>query len=318
MTQAAANATEPAKRPKQGRSPAYPGLNIKDAIAKAKALYDTEGKYSVPMPSAFAAWGYGAKSSGGRETRAALKYFGLINVEGDNETGKVKLTDKALRVLLDEREDQTEKLALIREMALTPPIHQRLFDKFAEGIKSDATAQHFLVFDEGYNKTAAAELVTEFKETADYAGLYKPVSIVDKLPSTAEEKPAFPFAPEVGDLVQVEIGGALQLPKPARVRALQEHEGQQWVFIEGSETGIPVAQIVVDKKAAEVPPVVLPPRLAEEKRAPQPGLKEEKNSLDEGEAVLILPEQLSADSVRDLEYWLKGVLRKAKRRAGIP
>jgi hypothetical protein len=48
------------------------------------------------------------------------------------------------------------------------------------------------------------------------------------------------------------------------------------------------------------------------------GLKEEKNSLDEGEAVLILPESLSADRVRDLEYWLQGILRKAKRRAGIP
>jgi hypothetical protein len=60
------------------------------------------------------------------------------------------------------------------------------------------------------------------------------------------------------------------------------------------------------------------PRLAEEKRAPQPGLKEEKNSLDEGEAVLIWPEQLSADKVRDLEHWLKGILRKAKRRAGVP
>jgi hypothetical protein len=45
--------------------------------------------------------------------------------------------------------------------------------------------------------------------------------------------------------------------------------------------------------------------------------KKIKNSLDEGEAVLIWPENLSADSVHDLEYWLTGVLQKAKRRAGI-
>ena len=47
-------------------------------------------------------------------------------------------------------------------------------------------------------------------------------------------------------------------------------------------------------------------------------MKEEKGSLDEGEAVLIWPESLSAESVHDLEYWLKGVLKKARRRAGMP
>jgi hypothetical protein len=39
-------------------------------------------------------------------------------------------------------------------------------------------------------------------------------------------------------------------------------------------------------------------------------MNEEKNSLDEGEAMLIWPEQLSPDSVRDLEYWLMGVLAR--------
>src|SRR5688572_2776252 len=108
------------KKPKQGRSPAYPGITIEAAIEKAMSLYKQEGKYPAPMPSAFKAWGYGEKSSGGRETRAALRYYGLIAIEGDGETGKVKLTEEALRVLLDAREDQTEKKAVIRRLALTP------------------------------------------------------------------------------------------------------------------------------------------------------------------------------------------------------
>ena len=79
-----------------------------------------------------------------------------------------------------------------------------------------------------------------------------------------------------------------------------------------------MTQVVIEKKATELPPLgTTPPRLPEEKRAPQPGMKEEKNSLDEGEATLIWPETLSADSVHDLEYWLTGILKKAKRRAGI-
>ena len=315
MANAASEPVEEKKRPKQGRSPAYPGLNIKDALAKAKALNDAEGQYAAPMPSAFAAWGYGSKSSGGRETRAALKYYGLITVEGDNETGKVKLTEKALRVLLDEREDQSEKQALIREFALTPAIHKELFNEFPNGLKSDPTVAHYLVFEQGYNKAAAAELVAEFKATADYAGLYKPAITVVNSGNVSENPP---FVLDIGDLVQVEIGGAFQLEKPKRVRAIQDDQGQKWVFIEGSETGIPMDQVRLEQKGTVLPAgAVVPPRLAEDKLLHGPGMKEEKNSLDEGEAVLIWPETLSADSVRDLEYWLKGILQKAKRRAGL-
>ena len=127
-----------------------------------------------------------------------------------------------------------------------------------------------------------------------------------------------PPNPQVGDLVQVEIEGVLQLGKPARVRAIQPHDGQDWVFIEGSEAGIPMTQtVVIEKKGADVVPWVTPPRLPEEKHALAPSMKEEKNSLDEGEALLVLPENLSAASVQDLEYWLAGILNKAKRRAGI-
>ncbi len=168
---------EVVKRAKQGRSPAYPAITLEAAIKKAKELYDTEGKYPAPMSSAFEAWGFGAKSSGGRDTRASLKYFGLVTVEGDGETGKVKLTDDALRILLDEREDQTEKKAIIRRLATAPKIHKKLYEKFPEGIKSDATVEHYLVFEEGYNKSAAGELVTEFKATADYAEVFKPANV---------------------------------------------------------------------------------------------------------------------------------------------
>ncbi|WP_352953338.1 hypothetical protein [Mesorhizobium sp. M1322] len=44
-------------------------------------------------------------------------------------------------------------------------------------------------------------------------------------------------------------------------------------------------------------------------------MREDKASLDEGEVVLHWPENLSADSVRDFEYWVEGIIRRAKRRA---
>jgi len=100
-----------------------------------------------------------------------------------------------------------------------------------------------------------------------------------------------------------------------------EDQGEKWVFVEGSEAGYLLSNAIIEQKGsgASKPPLAPPslPLVSADRKLPLPGMKEEKNSLDEGEAVLTLPENLSADSVRDLEYWLKGVPRKAKRRAGI-
>jgi hypothetical protein len=47
-------------------------------------------------------------------------------------------------------------------------------------------------------------------------------------------------------------------------------------------------------------------------------MREDKASLDEGEVTLLWPETLSRESVEDFEYWVKGIVRRAKRRAGMP
>lgn len=168
------------KKPKTGRSPAYPFIPIDKALNQARALYQTEGKYAVPMASAFRAWGYGEKSSGGRQTLAALRYFGLIEVAGEGDSRQVKVSQEALRVLLDTREDDTERRALVRKMAMRPSIHQQIFLKYREGLPSDATVRHFLVFDHDYNEGAAQELLEEYKATATYAGLYQPSGDIDE------------------------------------------------------------------------------------------------------------------------------------------
>jgi len=325
MAKEAIKPAEEAKRARQGRSPAYPGIDLKEALEKARKLNETEGKYAVPMPSAFTAWGYGAKSSGGRETRAALGYFGLLTVEGNTESGKVKLTEKALRVLLDKREDETEKNALIREFALLPPIHKVLYEQFPDGIKSDATVEHFLVFEKGYNETAAAELVAEFKATATFAKLYEPAKVLDiksgqsqeSLSGTAKD-PA-----KVGDLVQVEIDGALALEKPKRVRALQELDGVTWVFVDDHEAGAKMEHVTIIERgnpssvAAQdnAPRLPLPPKVDDDEND-KPGVRKSRFALKEGDVIMTFPDNLSADSVEDLDGYWQVFIKKARREAG--
>ena len=181
----------PEQKSGKGRSPAYPSLTLAEAMEKAKALYEAEGRYAIPLSSAFKSWGYAAKSSGGREVRASLRYFGLITIEGDGDAAKVKLTDDALRVLIDQREDQSEKKAIIRRLALNPTAHKKIWGRFSEGIKSEATVHHFLVFEEQFNPEAATALIKEFQATAAYAGLYEPdiVPVIDDPDAGEDDQP---------------------------------------------------------------------------------------------------------------------------------
>jgi hypothetical protein len=172
--------TDAAAKQRQGRSPAYPSVSLATALEKAQAQYEKLGKYPTPLPLAFEAWGYSPKSSGGRDVRASLRYFGLATFEGEGDKAKVKLTEDTLRVLTDQREDQSEKKAIIRRLALNPTAHKKLWSQFPppDGIKSDAAAIHFLMWDvTGFNKTSAETLVAQFKQTAAFSGLYEPDSM---------------------------------------------------------------------------------------------------------------------------------------------
>lgn len=221
-----------AKRPRVGRSPAYPSIPLSVALEKARAQYAAEGKYPAPLQSAFRAWGYSDKSSGGREVRASLRYFGLATVEGDGDLAKVQLTEDALRVILDEREDQTEKRAIIRRLALNPTAHKKLWAKFPEGIKSDATARHYLAFEEEFNPSAAEALIAEFKATADFAGLFQP----DSMPVI--EEPETDVDDQAGsDAGSTEQQSGHRDPPPAPKGQVAVMTGERVAFTEESQPG---------------------------------------------------------------------------------
>ena len=106
-----------AKKARHGRSPAYPSVTLEKALALARALYEAEGKYAAPLVAVFSAWGFGEKSSGARQALASLRYFGVIDVEGEGDNRKVKVSESALRYLLDGREDPTERDMLLQRFA---------------------------------------------------------------------------------------------------------------------------------------------------------------------------------------------------------
>jgi hypothetical protein len=295
------------------RSPAFPVVPLGTALQRLVEFEAHFKRSAARSEKVGDAWKITTKAYADR-IAAALRYFGLLEYQGTGKDRSVIVSEEGRKFLRAQQE--ATKLEIIKRAALRPKQIALFWNLWGKDRPADAACVDELVQKHSFSVAGARDFLKVYDATITFSGLSDSDKKAEPDDGDGDETSLAP-KPEVGDLVQVEIGGALQLAKPARVRAVQQHEGQDWVFIEGSETGILMGQaVIVEKKVGEMPSVI-PPRLAEEKRDPQPGMKEQKNSLDEGEAVLIWPENLSAESVHDLEYWLAGILKKAKRRAGI-
>jgi hypothetical protein len=68
-----------------------------------------------------------------------------------------------------------------------------------------------------------------------------------RMVNTSEQKSV-----NIGDLVQWARDSVDQFETPRRIRALQMHDQQEWAFVEGSKTGMPVSELTVVTSASAV------------------------------------------------------------------
>jgi hypothetical protein len=151
---------------KKVRSPSFPFIGLRYALDRARAFYEAEQRNAARAETAAAHWGYSAKSSGGKQTIAALRAFGLL--EGDS---LVKLSGRGLRLVLDEREGSEERERLLQQAALMPVIHARLWERYGAELPSPQTLRLGLILDEGFNENSVDDFLTEYRETLEYARL---------------------------------------------------------------------------------------------------------------------------------------------------
>jgi len=123
--------------------------------------YSTPIKKGVEMAlsAAFAVWQYSEKSSGGFQTIAALKMYGLLR---SGDTRMVGLTDAALRYFRDEREEEKNKLA--REFAPKPKLIAVLWADWHATPPADTIARSHLKTDRGLNDQGSRSLLSIYKE----------------------------------------------------------------------------------------------------------------------------------------------------------
>src|ERR1700730_13023145 len=178
------NATSPSsitsRKPRQGRSPAFPFIPVNKAIERAETFRVAEGgrpKHFSPLVSACKAWNVGVKTGTAIQTGAALGHYGLLEFEGSGEQRSARLTDLAFRILLDKQPLSPERDELIRQAALTPRIHAELWKNWPEGVASETKIETYLVRDRGFSESGARALIAQYKETIAFAKPGQPVII---------------------------------------------------------------------------------------------------------------------------------------------
>lgn len=156
---------------RKGRSPAYPAIDLPEALQKAEVIRKAEGKNATHVDTALQHWGYKAKSGGGMAALSALIKFGLLEDEGKGDERRVRLTQLALRILLDDLAESPERLKAVREAALLPAIHKELWEKYQGALPSDQTIRFYLRHDRVFQDDAADSCIQEFRSSLAYARL---------------------------------------------------------------------------------------------------------------------------------------------------
>lgn len=166
--------TPQAVKPRKGRSPNYPGVDLETAVRRAGILWDREQHHAVPVELIFQHWDYAPKSGPGSVTYAALKRFGLLEETGD---GRARLTDLVQKILLADREGIRD-VTRLRQAALQPKVHRKLWDEYGANLPSDEHLKYNLVRAMGFTKGGAGEFLKQWKRTMTYARLSDPSATV--------------------------------------------------------------------------------------------------------------------------------------------
>ena len=144
----------------------FPFINLEKAVGRAQELFsaDQRGR-EMTTAAAFGVWGYSEKSSGGFQTIAALKMYGLIRTT----PGKLSLSEPALRYFKDEREDERQKL--LREFALKPKLIAALWTDWHVSPPADTIARSHLKTERGLTDQSSRSLLAIYKENLAFAAL---------------------------------------------------------------------------------------------------------------------------------------------------
>jgi hypothetical protein len=269
-------------------------MSLEDAIEHGRTIFEKDRRHPIAREVAAGHIGYKSLNGAADSALSSLMQFGMLEKVAK---GEVRVSQWAVDIL--HPDNPAQRIEAIRSAARNPALFQALDDRFRDAIPSNETLRSYLTR-ENFNDRAISPIIAAYTKTRAFVtqecandfsvprGVEGPSS--DGVEDESGASTIFGGA-RVGDLIQWEVDGVLQMETPLRVRLVTE-DGQ-WRAVEGSETGIPMDQVTVLERASA--PLAGAPRFAIETPKPKieheavlaEGWKEERLIDDGGEEIFI-------------------------------
>ncbi|MGA2048776.1 MAG: hypothetical protein ABSG96_13855 [Terracidiphilus sp.] len=238
-----------------GRGISHPFIHLEQAVARAKQLWDKEGKNLVYVSAAVKHWGYGGGMSGSaRQTVAALKAYGLIRDVGVGDGRQIQLTERALDIVLDS--DPAKRRRALQEATALPKIYAELLSKWQNNLPSDGHIETYLLRELNFNRNTVKDFVRIFKSniafsTRDVPSNTPPISLlengssgatagvltIEQAPAGTAPPPAFitpiksPSNGNKQDIFSLDEGVAV-LQWPAKLSEASFEDFESWIQLQ--------------------------------------------------------------------------------------
>lgn len=268
----------------KARSPNYPAFGLGKAIELIRKVHSNIHHHKAPALVVVKAIGYTSMNGRALAAISALKKYDLL----EEVNKEFKVSKDAMAILFEPANSPGKKAAMARA-AYAPELFKKLQSEFPGLLPSDELLRSYLL-QNGFLTTTVAQAIRAYRDTVALVEGSSAGYNSETEQETEESAAGEPEADqnfEIGDLVQWESNGVLRMEQPRLIQAFQEHGGQTWAFVEGSETGIPMEELVLEKKGAGA---LTQPPAAPPKRA--------------------LPQIESPTMVANEKEWLRGPLSK--------
>jgi hypothetical protein len=149
------------------RSPNYPGIGLRQAVAKIDAIYKEDKLAPSPKAAALKHMGYENPHGEAGRVVSALKSFGLIEEAND----RFKFTQRGIDILARPDGD-SQRLAALQQAAISPAIYRDLLKDYADsGLPSDTALRSELIAVKKFNPNAVDAFIRDFRDTLEFAGI---------------------------------------------------------------------------------------------------------------------------------------------------
>lgn len=291
-----------------GRGPSYPYVGLEDAISLSRKMYDYTKRGAAPVDSVIKeAWKYSATSSSGQKVLAALKAFGLIEeVQEKGSITTLKLSQRAIHILLEDQ-DTPERKEEIKKAALSPKWYDYCWKTW--GKEMPPAMKSNLLIHHGFVDSTVEGFLKDYRKTVLFAGLLDDVIFSDSLNEGIDSK----VAPQIGDYIQWESQGILRMPEAKKLSRIEN----EFAFVEGCPTGIPLGEIIPAEAPEPKPPIFrspLSPIVTFSAAKGDTKIQSETFALPEGvTGQLQWPSEISQEAYDDFVYQIEGLKRRVMR-----